>query len=1378
MISAPLKDPITSYAQNFEDVLLWRALHGVGHGFYVDIGAQDPNFHSVSRGFYEKGWRGIHVEPTTKYAELLRAARPDEQVVQAAVLNRSGITEFYEIAETGMSTVREDIAENANREGWSAQKVIIPAITLDEIFGAIRAPEIHWLKIDVEGAELAVIEGWRTSARRPWIVLVEAIRPLSRDLDYEDWEVLLLEKGYTFVHFDSVNRYYVSKEHQGLARSFLTGPSMWDDFQVPNGSSLSRSLEQRHHAELNALHTEIGRIHGVASNAQLALESASDSVTHLTAQLDENTSKIELLDEQLHQAQCEGIAVRAELSSVSNALLVAQAEARAAARKLEQAELELDKARRRHQTALYEIDKLIRSFWWRCFSLLDRDITSSFMKFLATLDPSHEMPGRLVLTHAELVALPEDRFVEQAFLILLRREVDDAGRAHFLSRLQNGFHRDELLFEIRSSEEGRQLDPCLFGLTDGLRKGKRLKARRLRRKLLLGGWAKGRGTSVSDHRDATARLLASHDEAFVRQAYRLLLAREPDPVGLTTYVERIRNGDAKLAILVSIRRSREGREAKLLLPALDRRLYWYRLRHFPVLGRLFRFCDAIYLLPQTRRRLRAALNQAEIIDSERSDVRSPPAQVKRAEPTGTRAPVIAIDAGEAEEKAVLLRSITSALLANEAIPNFRWEIPPACPCNSSLTLMREELAERLLVHTSGSDTSSLECSSLSLLFDAGGVPDVSSGAIYVTDEDAPCIAEGVDDRLVRAVCCISSYTAKLIADEGVGKPVHAIGYGFDQWAVPAASLDWSTKLPAKSFCFLHISSCDAESGLDLVIEAFCSTFSRVDDVCLVVRPLGGEVEEIQSVITRASKAAGRKPDIVLLTEELNDNELQSLLSRCDVLVAPCRAGGFGLPIARGLLAGTPAIVTAWGGHLDYCDEASCWMIDYIFERPKADSSTDRLFWAQPSVPGLVSAMQAAFRSSPLKRATKALAGRALLLDKFNWDAVTYRLTAFAAGVLDQKPPLRFGWITTWNVKCGIAAYSAHLLEEIPSDQVTIFAARDKDILQVDDENCLRIWNSGKEKNDLDHIVQNLINNPLDAIMISFNYGFFSFVELSSFINDVSDMGIVVIIELHSTSDPFNDTFNFRLAELSSALRRCGRVLVHSVKDMNRMKAVGVIDNVTLFPHGSLDRSSSKASRDDASTPLLASFGFAYANKGLVELVEAIGLLRDKSIDLRLLMLNAEGPSDESRALISEIRKTIEKLNLADKVELVTDFMEKDDCLSRLAAADLIVNPYQHTGESASGAVTDSMATGRPVLVTPLEIFDDLGAAVFRADGITPNAIADAIAKTLIDLKQNSAAAVRVSEASQSWRETHNFGALSQRLMQIAATAVQTERFSK
>ncbi len=93
-----------SYAQNFEDVMLWRALGHVDDGLYVDVGAQHPRIDSVSRAFYERGWRGVHVEPVPAFADLLRADRPDETVLQVALAEREGSLTLNVFADTGLST--------------------------------------------------------------------------------------------------------------------------------------------------------------------------------------------------------------------------------------------------------------------------------------------------------------------------------------------------------------------------------------------------------------------------------------------------------------------------------------------------------------------------------------------------------------------------------------------------------------------------------------------------------------------------------------------------------------------------------------------------------------------------------------------------------------------------------------------------------------------------------------------------------------------------------------------------------------------------------------------------------------------------------------------------------------------------------------------------------------------------------------------------------------------------------------------------------------------------------------------------------------------------------------------------------------------------
>ena len=76
--------------------------------------------------------------------------------------------------------------------------------------------------------------------------------------------------------------------------------------------------------------------------------------------------------------------------------------------------------------------------------------------------------------------------------------------------------------------------------------------------------------------------------------------------------------------------------------------------------------------------------------------------------------------------------------------------------------------------------------------------------------------------------------------------------------------------------------------------------------------------------------------------------------------------------------------------------------------------------------------------------------------------------------------------------------------------------------------------------------------------------------------------------------------------------------------------------------------------------------------------------------------------------------------------MTTDFLPDDESLALLSAADLIVFPYQDTGESASGAVRYGLAIGKPVAVTPLPIFDDVVLRCLTLPGISPKEIAQGI----------------------------------------------------
>jgi FkbM family methyltransferase len=226
-----------SYAQNFEDVMLWRALKHIERGSYVDIGAQDPVTDSVSFAFYEGGWRGCHVEPTMQYSMKLRQARPDELVLQAAIGKDEGLLSFFEFENTGLSTSDPAIANEHRKLGFEYRETTVPVISLQSLLDQFTGRDVHWMKIDVEGAEHEVIAGWKESPVRPWVLVIESTRPLTQEVSYASWEQDVLSKGYEFVYFDGLNRFYVSEAHPELKSSFLAPPNIFDGFVLSGTAS-------------------------------------------------------------------------------------------------------------------------------------------------------------------------------------------------------------------------------------------------------------------------------------------------------------------------------------------------------------------------------------------------------------------------------------------------------------------------------------------------------------------------------------------------------------------------------------------------------------------------------------------------------------------------------------------------------------------------------------------------------------------------------------------------------------------------------------------------------------------------------------------------------------------------------------------------------------------------------------------------------------------------------------------------------------------------------------------------------------------------------------------------------------------------------------
>jgi FkbM family methyltransferase len=144
---------------------------GARLGFFVDVGANDPQLGSQSFALEQAGWRGILVEPQPDLAEKLRQSRT-ARVFQVACSSRENAGKTMPLYLSGWHSSLDSQLVTTGVRPQGVTHVLIR--TLDEILVEAGAPsDIDFLSIDVEGHEVEVLAGLDLSRWRVRLILVE-----------------------------------------------------------------------------------------------------------------------------------------------------------------------------------------------------------------------------------------------------------------------------------------------------------------------------------------------------------------------------------------------------------------------------------------------------------------------------------------------------------------------------------------------------------------------------------------------------------------------------------------------------------------------------------------------------------------------------------------------------------------------------------------------------------------------------------------------------------------------------------------------------------------------------------------------------------------------------------------------------------------------------------------------------------------------------------------------------------------------------------------------------------------------------------------------------------------------------------------------------
>jgi FkbM family methyltransferase len=582
----------TSFAQNFEDVVLWRALNDVTPGRYLDIGAQDPVIDSVSYSFYKAGWRGIHVEPTPLYAALLRESRPDEIVIEAAVTDASGPIEFYEIPETGLSTGKVDIANHHNECGYSQRKIVIPCVRLDGLLNMVDG-DFHWMKVDVEGMEADVLRSWAQADARPWILVVESTFPNSQTPSEHEWIHEVLKRDYQEVLFDGLSRYYLHDSQRDRRALFQASANIFDNFVVT-----------RDHFTARAIRTEVDDAELRLKEQQELASDRASSIGNLEIQIGELRRQLNALGTSLTLAR------KSEAAALSR-IAESERQHQTAIRRLQ---LEHDIVRAELRTGFIQKNVVFRrqAREWRRAEANAREELSRHVDLAA------ELRNRLVQSEAQF----EERGME---LGRLGRELEfvraTAVRADALIRSAVGGKPSRMralarMFGlVRPSSEWDALQRWTLPV---FAEGDETPQQKAHERPVDNPMPNVHENRVDPYLRANslARLLSWDDVDFVRCAYVTVLGRQPDVVGEDYYLNRIREGYSKLELIWQLRSSQEGKGHDPGIAGLDRalrRAAWERKLWIGAVIRFFTHGEPEDRLARMRR---ALTNELRVIRGE------------------------------------------------------------------------------------------------------------------------------------------------------------------------------------------------------------------------------------------------------------------------------------------------------------------------------------------------------------------------------------------------------------------------------------------------------------------------------------------------------------------------------------------------------------------------------------------------------------------------------------------------------------------------------------------------------------------------------------------------------------------------------------------
>lgn len=166
---------------------------------YLDLGAHHPFHISNTALMYERGSRGINVEPNPDLITAFQTDRPEDINLCVGVAPTSGILNFYRYV--GLpSSGKNSFIRTLSEEQGMVKAIEVPVLTVTDIVrDYAKGIFADFLSVDVEGMDFDILQSIEYEKGYPKVICVEMFSGEKGQLDSSSKIKTLLADRY-FLH--------------------------------------------------------------------------------------------------------------------------------------------------------------------------------------------------------------------------------------------------------------------------------------------------------------------------------------------------------------------------------------------------------------------------------------------------------------------------------------------------------------------------------------------------------------------------------------------------------------------------------------------------------------------------------------------------------------------------------------------------------------------------------------------------------------------------------------------------------------------------------------------------------------------------------------------------------------------------------------------------------------------------------------------------------------------------------------------------------------------------------------------------------------------------------------------------------------------------